>query len=372
MPSASLTSSRKERSETSAWTPYSPPGREEDRPDLLDDGLVERDHVAVAPREDRVEVHGGALARHLGPDHEPRRTLREHVGGEHAHRPRGRALAHADQDDAVADRHHVAALHARHAPVVVGAAEPDLEVGVAEARMEAVDRLDVQRLELARRPEHRIERHTAVQPGARVAREQLVRQRCEDEVGRAQGRADRLPHLLGQLEHGQAPGQPGRQLVRGHLVQPLPERSGEHHRHVLRADAAREEPVTRSRILERLREQLMEEDDLDPAFTHEVGERVELLPRAANPDHVVEEQLVAVRRRQPLVREVGPVHHHRAELPDLRMCPERGVRRGAHLSISSVFLRGGSRSGPTRSARPAGASVARCGRPCRRIRLSHG
>ena len=62
-----------------------------------------------------------------------------------------------DQDDAVADRHHVAALHPRGAPVVVGASEPDLEVRIAEARMEAVDRLDVQRLELAGRPEHRVE-----------------------------------------------------------------------------------------------------------------------------------------------------------------------------------------------------------------------
>src|SRR6476661_2514435 len=34
--------------------------REHDRQDLLDDRLVDRDHVAVAEGEDRVEVHGGA------------------------------------------------------------------------------------------------------------------------------------------------------------------------------------------------------------------------------------------------------------------------------------------------------------------------
>jgi len=169
--------------------------------------------------------------------------------------------------------------------------------------------------------------------------------------GRTQGRADRLPHLLRQLEHGQASRQPGRELVCGHLVQPLPERSGEHHRHVLRAHTARQEPVARSRILERLREQLVENDDLDATSTHDVREGVELLPRPANPDHVVEEQLVAVRGRQPLVREVGSVDHHRAELADLRMRPERGVRRGAHLSLSCVSLSGRRPlSGPTRSA----------------------
>ena len=59
--------------------------------------------------------------------------------------------------------------------------------------MEAVDRLDVQRLVLARGPEHRVERHAAVDPRARVAREQLVRQRRQDEVGRTQRAPDRRP-----------------------------------------------------------------------------------------------------------------------------------------------------------------------------------
>ena len=96
---------------------------------------------------------------------------------------RVRALALADEDDAVADGHDVAALERGAAPVVVDAAEPDREAGVAEARVEAVDRLEVERLVLAGGPEHRVDRDAAVDPRARVAHEQLVRQRPQDEVG---------------------------------------------------------------------------------------------------------------------------------------------------------------------------------------------
>jgi len=43
-------------------------------------------------------------------------------------------------------------------------------------------------------------------------------------------------------------------------------------------------------------EEIVEEDDLDVTLAHEVDERIELLPRAPDPDDVVEQQLVAVRR----------------------------------------------------------------------------
>ena len=129
-----------------------PVRRVEDRQDPRDDRLVDRHEVAVAEREHRVEVHRGALARHLRADHEPGGAGGEQVLREDARRARVRALALTDEQDAVADRHHVAALERRAAPVVVDAAEPDRELGRAEARVEAVDGLEVQRLVLARRP----------------------------------------------------------------------------------------------------------------------------------------------------------------------------------------------------------------------------
>ena len=47
----------------------------------------------------------------------------------------------------------------------------------------------------------------------------------------------------------------------------------------------------------------------------------------ANPDDVVEEQLLGVRRGEPTVLETGPVDDHLAQVPDL------GVDREPHLRL---------------------------------------
>ena len=44
----------------------------------------------------------------------------------------GGPLAHADEHDALADRHHVAALERGAGEVLVGIAEPDLEIAALE------------------------------------------------------------------------------------------------------------------------------------------------------------------------------------------------------------------------------------------------
>ena len=269
----------------------------------------------------------------------------EHVLGEDADRAGGAALAHADEDDAVAGRHDVAALEPRQAPVVVGAAEPDREAGVAEARMEAVDRLDVQRLELARRPEHRVERDAAVDPGARVAREELVRQRRQHEVGRLQRVSDRRARSRRAARCTVTPpvscvasSSAGISAIqcdqRARRTSPSPPRAGaagtsSHSR----ASASSSVSASRS----------WNEQHLDAALAHQVDERVVLLPGAPHPDHVVEEQLVAVRRREPLVREVGPVHHDRSERPDLRVARRVAVSVSVLMSRSPSRLLRGSR-----------------------------
>src|SRR5262249_2838075 len=112
--------------------------------DLRDDRLLDRDEVAIAEREHGVEMQCGTLARHHGADYESRGAGGEEVLGEDAHRATVRPLALADEKDAVADRHDVTALEGGAAPVVVDAAEPDRELGAAEAWVEAVDRLDIQ------------------------------------------------------------------------------------------------------------------------------------------------------------------------------------------------------------------------------------
>ena len=95
---------------------------------------------------------------------------------------------------------------------------------------------------------------------------------------------------------------------------------------------ARQQPLLRLRVLERLAQQIVEEQDLDAALAHQVDERVVLLARAPHPDHVIEQQLVTVRRREALVREIGAVHDHRPKRPDLGVGTEVALWNGLHVS----------------------------------------
>jgi len=82
----------------------------------------------------------------------------------------------------------------------------------------------------------------------------------------------------------------------------------------------------------------VEEEHLDAARAHQVDERVELLPRPAHPDDVVEQQLVAVRRREPLVRQVGPVDDDAVQGPDLGGDAEGGVRGDAGEPVGAAAV----------------------------------
>src|SRR5262249_10260174 len=110
-------------------------------------------------------------------------------------------------------RHDVASFDRCGAPVVVEAAVPDRETGVAEAWMEAVDGLDVQGLVLTRRPVPLVDRDTAEDPGARVAHEERVRKRRDDEVGRAHRVLEDGRDLLRHLTSSYAADQAGGKLV---------------------------------------------------------------------------------------------------------------------------------------------------------------
>jgi hypothetical protein len=113
----------------------------------------------------------------------------------------------------------------------------------------------------------------------------------------------------------------------------------------------------------------VEEQDLDVMFPHQVDERVVLLPRAADPDDVVEEQLVAVRRRQALVREVRPVHDHRPQRPDLGAHAEGGFGDCGHVDSFQGRVQACSDGRGTRSG---GAAVRGCSAMLRRICAGRG
>ena len=141
-------------------------------------------------------------------------------------------------------------------------------------------------------------------------------------VGLIARRSSRM--LVGQLLLGQAAGEDRRELGGGHpLVHSV--RAAEKTAVTSSGRSRRSrDPLPRLRVLERLGEQVVEEQHLDAALAHQVDEGVVLLARAAHPDHVVEEQLVAVRRREALVGEVGPVDHHGPQRSDLRVGAEGG------------------------------------------------
>ncbi len=70
--------------------------------------------------------------------------------------------------------------------VLVGIAPPDREAHVAEIRVEAIDGGDVDGLELARVPAHRIERDAAIDPAGRVTGKEVIGKRRQDKILRPQ------------------------------------------------------------------------------------------------------------------------------------------------------------------------------------------
>src|SRR5690606_7461859 len=96
--------------------------------------------VAIEQRKDRVEMHRRPALREQATDDAGRRLVAEQLAGDLEYRLAGGALAHPDEDDAVADRHDVAALHGGPVEVLVGIAPPDLEIPVLEFRVKLVDR----------------------------------------------------------------------------------------------------------------------------------------------------------------------------------------------------------------------------------------
>src|SRR6187401_511329 len=76
--------------------------------------------IAIAEREDAVEMHGGAVLRHQAANHPRGGALREEPRCDLEDRLACRALPHPDEDDAFADRHHVPPFERGGAERLVG------------------------------------------------------------------------------------------------------------------------------------------------------------------------------------------------------------------------------------------------------------
>ena len=131
----------------------------------------------------------------------------------------------------------------------------------------------------------------------------------------------------------------------------------EDRRHLFVAHAAREQPVARVGVVERLREQLVQQQHLDVPVAHQVDERVELLARPAHPDHVVEEEPWQFVGDSRSCARSGRCTITVRSFPDLRVGTESlGCRSARHaLSSGSKTAR---RTGPPWPLRLPGLLVA--------------
>ncbi|KGC52761.1 hypothetical protein DO65_4930 [Burkholderia pseudomallei] len=294
-----------------------------ERHDPVHDFGEDRDEIAVAEAEHGVEVHRRARVRQPGDDHALGRALGEQRLRELADRLARRALAHADEHDAAADRHHVAAFERRHAVIAVGIAVPDVELRVGERRVEFVDGGDEERLLPARGPVHRVERDAAVDPARRVAREHHVRQRRQHERRLAEIVAKQREHLralgAGNVARRDPADQELGERTRLEALEPRAHFVDETDADVIRRDLAIEDPLERGRVLHGLGQQVVHLEHLDAALAHLRDEIEVIALRLVHPHHVVEQQLVAVARREALMREARRADEHLAQLADFGM-----------------------------------------------------
>src|SRR3974390_172127 len=82
-------------------------------------------------------------------------------------------------------------------------------------------------------------------------------------------------------------------------------------------------PLPGLRQRQRLGQQRLGLEHLHPAGPHRLGEHVMLGLGPRHPQHIIEKQLLRIRRRQPRMLQPRPVHQHLTQLADLRIHPER-------------------------------------------------
>ena len=126
---------------------------------------------------------------------------------------------------------------------------------------------------------------------------------------------------------------------------------------VLRRDQLDQPPAALVAGGQRLGEQVLQQEDLDPALAHPGHELVVLVLRPLDPQHVVEQQLVVVGRREPLqaqLRAGGPSPCAAGRPPSgLRTCHRSSFRLLRRRPLGCRPLR--RRSARSRSSEPIAA-----------------
>ena len=275
---------------------------------------VDHDGVDVDHRDDRVEVHRGAFLGDRHGKHDLGEAALQRLAGEALEAGRSRTFADSDGEDARRQQQDVAALEVLEVRAVRA-------WGVGEARMVLVD--ESRQLGLAYAGRHREagDRHTTRQPHRRVAGEQQVGQRVDQEaLGRQQAGDDAAEALdlvvaqAGCQRHGQL----GGRLVGHHPGDVVAQSVAEAQARGGRLDDA----GAYVGVDEGLGEQVHEVEDLDVMVAQRLGERVVLLLRAANPRDTVEQQRVVVAWCQTSELGTRSVQHDRPQPPDFTVCTQ--------------------------------------------------
>ena len=261
---------------------------------------------------------------------------------------------------AVADRHHVAALE-RGKPEVgrlepaVGALGrvPELELAPREHRVRPVDGGDVVGLPPACRPEHRVDRDAAVDPARRVAGEQRVRAAAGARTALVSSSAapiSDVPATAARSSPDSATVSPPievlGQLVRLEVRQqrPGPRRPATSRPCTPTTTSSMSRSRPSSLAASASASRSCRRNTSTPRSRMRGDELVVLVLRALDPEHVVEQQLVVVRRREALQAQVRSVDHDLAQLAHLRVHTELAHRTVLPFDVRQLGHDG--RAGP--------------------------
>ena len=111
-------------------------------------------------------------------------------------------------------------------------------------------------------------------------------------------------------------------LLRRQLVEPRPHGVRRSQANGIGRDAPVEHELAAVFGFQGFCEQIVQLEHFDTTLLHLQHEVVVVLLRLVHPQHVVEQKILAVAGREPLVREPGPTHHHRAQLANFRVNAE--------------------------------------------------
>ena len=223
-------------------------------------------------------------------------------------------LPHSDQHSLVANRHDIAPFEGRQ-PVIDRRVAPVNLGTTGKVRVELVNRRIQQRLRAAGIPEHRVDHHTVVDPGAVVPGKERVRQRRQHKSVMADVTAEQPRRLKGQLLNGQAAKQmPGQQLTRN-LCHPADQFGFCAYPDLIRRNPVVEYPAARLGVIEGFGQQGVDVQHLHALVAHQLGKYIVILLRLLHPKDVIKQQLLAIAGGQTPMRQPRPANNHLTQPP---------------------------------------------------------